>query len=425
MSFYQLMVSYLRRVSVRRALAARFLTAGCLVAGFWVAVCPVARAINIELDYTYDSSGFFGSGNPDGAAAGSEARAALEAAATYFSDILTDTFSAIDTPAPFSSNTFGGIATWSWNLNFGHPGTGATVTLTDPSIAVDEYRIYAGARNISGTTLGIGGPGGFGWSTGGNGGFFTQSEINQINQITADFEEDVEDREETSGFARWGGAITFDQDSSTNWHYNHNIAPSFGENDFFSVAIHEMGHALGLGASDNWNNWISGTNYTGPQAVAEYGGQVPLACSPGCGHWAENTQSVVFGTSISQEAAMDPDVTKGDRKLFTALDAAALSDIGWSVVPPTPTYDSADYDTDGDVDGADLSIMVNWYGTNANGDADGDNDTDGNDWLTWQQQYTGSLPLLANVPEPTGVSLIVVALAIASCRRRLANRCRC
>jgi hypothetical protein len=416
MSFSKLATS--RRVVVVR----RALVAGFLATGFLFAMCHSARAINIELDYTYDTNGFFGSGNPDGAAAGAQARATLEAAATYFSEITTDTFSTISTPAPLSSNVFNGVYTWSWNLNFDHPGLATPVTITDPTIAADEYRIYAGARNISGSTLGVGGPGGFGWSAGGNGGGYTSGEVQQIDQITADFEEDVETREETSGFARWGGAITFDRDASTNWHYDHQSAPSFGESDFFSVAIHELGHALGLGASDNWNNWISGTNYTGPQAVAEFGGQIPLHCSPGCGHWAENTQSVVYGTSTAQEAAMDPTVTQGTRKRFTALDAAALTDIGWSVVPPTPTYASADYDTDGDVDAADLTIMENWYGTNANGDADGDGDTDGNDWLTWQQQYTGPLPLLANVPEPTAISLVAVALAISGCRRRTHGR---
>ena len=389
-----------------------------LVAGALGGACRCVQAINLELDYTYDTYSFFGAGNPDGAAAGAQAKASLEAAASYFSEILTDTFSSIETPAPFASNSFGGIATWTWNLNFTHPGTGATVSLTDPPVAADEYRIYAGARNLSGNTLGIGGPGGFGWSTGGNGGFFTQSEINQINQITSDFIDDVENREETSGFARWGGVITFDRDSSTNWHYDHQSQPAFGENDLFSVAIHELAHALGFGASDDWNNWISGAYYNGPQAVAEYGGQIPLDCSESCGHWAENTQSVVFGTTTPQEAAMDPDVTRGSRKLFTALDAAAFEDIGWTVQTPTIMFDSADYDLDGDVDAADLAILENWYSVTAQGDADGDGDTDGNDLLTWQAEYTGPSPLITNLPEPTSISLIVVAWAIASCRPR-------
>jgi hypothetical protein len=48
--------------------------------------------------------------------------------------------------------------------------------------------------------------------------------------------------------------------------------------------------------------------------------------------------STVFGTATAQEAAMDPDLTSGTRKMLTALDAAALTDIGWNVAAvPEPT----------------------------------------------------------------------------------------
>src|SRR6187399_889321 len=47
-----------------------------------------ASAINLLVDYTYDTSNFFGNGNPQGATAGLQAKSALEAAATFFSGIL-------------------------------------------------------------------------------------------------------------------------------------------------------------------------------------------------------------------------------------------------------------------------------------------------------------------------------------------------
>ena len=71
------------------------------------AMAVPAHAINIVIDYTYDTNNFFGNGNPQGAAAGMQARAALESAASYFSSILNDTFSAITIPAPYHS-TFPG-----------------------------------------------------------------------------------------------------------------------------------------------------------------------------------------------------------------------------------------------------------------------------------------------------------------------------
>ena len=104
----------------------------------------LAKAINVTLDYAYDSSNFFGSGNPDGAVAGAQARAALEDAADFFSDILTDTFSRIETPDPFVGQY--STLTWTWSLTFNNPGGSGIITLTDPTILEDEYRIYVGAE---------------------------------------------------------------------------------------------------------------------------------------------------------------------------------------------------------------------------------------------------------------------------------------
>ncbi len=399
------------------------LAAGLL---FTATVRP-SLAVNITLDYTYDTSNFFGAGNPSGATAGAQAKATLEAVASYYSTILDDSFSAIQTPPNFASSQFDGVAFWDWSLNFSHPGTGGSVTLQNQTIPANEYRIYAGGRNIAGATLGIGGPGGFGWSSNNNGGGFSSTEISQLNQITSNFSTAVEDRGETSGFARWGGAITFDSDGSTSWHYNHATTPTAGTSDFFSVSIHELGHALGLGVSDEWKKYSLTANFIGPAATSSYGGNPPLSPLIGGtrGHWASGTMSKVFGTNTAQEAAMDPEITNGTRKYLTALDAAALADIGWSVTAPPPTYNPADFNEDSFVNGADLAMWKGAFGLNANGDADGDNDTDGRDFLIWQRNLgaTASLPAgsgaFAAVPEPvTAVLALAGAAAFAVFRRR-------
>src|SRR5262245_8484880 len=89
-------------------------------AAILIAATP-AVAINLYVDYTYDTSQFFGAGNPQGAAAGTKAKAAMEAAASYFSSILTDSFTAIQVPTPLHSSISNGVVTWSWQQSFTNP----------------------------------------------------------------------------------------------------------------------------------------------------------------------------------------------------------------------------------------------------------------------------------------------------------------
>ena len=375
------------------------------LASFCVVGAPVAQAMQIKLDYSYDSNNFFGAGNPSGAAAGAYAKAALEAAASFYSEILNDTLSAVSAPAPFVSSASNGTVNWNWTMHFKNPSNGVNLTLPSQRINANEYRIYVGARSISGNTLGIGGPGGFGWSSVPSG-TFAPSEITQIEQITEQFGNTVTTRGETSGFSSWGGAVTFDRDAAANWHFNYPAEPTGNKNDFYSVAIHEMAHALGLGASEQWNNWVSNSRFTGPAVVAEYGGPAPLKCSGGCGHWAEGTQSTILGTSIPQEAAMDPTVTNGTRKVLTTLDAAALTDIGWEVV--APSFHPADFNTDGVVDGLDAGQWQGDYGLNGDSDANNDNRSNGLDLTYWQRAFRQAAPVYS-APEPASSILLATA----------------
>ena len=382
------------------------------------AVC--AQAIDVVIDYSLDTNGFFSTGTSDGLAA----RTALEQAATDFSALLTDTFSMIQTPEDFESAPFSGVASWEWNATLFNPATGSQTTLTNLTIAEDEFRVFAGGRSLSGNTLGFGGPGGFGWSQTTNGGFFSSSEIAQIEAITDAFEADVEDREETSGFANWGGMITFDTDGSTNWHFGLDSGPmSSGQSDFYSVAVHELTHALGFGASSEWDAFISSDVFTGPSSVAEFGGNVPLD-PPDGSHWAQDTASTVFGTSIAQEASLDPNITTGTRKLITDLDVAGLEDIGWSIDPSVRFNESPstpDLDGDGFVGVADLDILLaNWgnaAGSPAFGDADGDGLVGQSDLdLVLANFGTGPLPI-ENIPEPTSLALLLLGLGLTRRRR--------
>jgi hypothetical protein len=256
-----------------------------------------APALDIQFDYTYDTGNFF-VGHAD-------RQSLLNAAAAVFETHLADTLTAI---TPGGSN--------SWTADFNNPSTGAAVSVSNLTLATGVLKVYVGARQLGTSTLGIGGPGGFNAS--GNQAWFDRlSARGQAGALAAT----------PTDIGPWGGAITFDVD--TNWFFG--TGSLTGKNDFLSVATHEMGHLLGLGTADSWMPLIAGAKFTGTHATAA-NGSIQAGLS-GSGHWAEGTMSTVFGTSIPQEAAMDPTLTVGTQKYFTNLDFAGMQDIGWTVVP--------------------------------------------------------------------------------------------
>ena len=263
-----------------------------------LAASQSASAVTINFDYSYDG-GFFTGTN-------SGRRSILDATGGLLGSKLTDSLAAISSSG---NNRFDAV--------FSRPDTGATTTLNNFNVAADALTVFVGGRDLGNTTLGEGGFGGY--SVSGTSDFLTT--VSQRGQAGA-----------TSGtaatdFAPWGGQLAFN--STSNWYFDSNPSTneSFSGSDFFSVALHELGHLLGIGTADSWNNQVSGNSFTGANAVAALGGNVPLASDNA--HWLNGTQSTVLG--MPQEAAMDPSITVGTRKLFTQLDLAALKDVGWQV----------------------------------------------------------------------------------------------
>jgi Matrixin len=257
--------------------------------------------LQFVFDYSLDSEGFFTDAN-------SGRQACMQAAGDYVSSILSPT--ALSAINPTGPNT--------WSPTFTNPGTGSNASSPGFSITINTIYVYVGARSLGGGVLGSGGGGGF--SASGSSAWF--SEIRYRGNDPYD--------------TGWGGSMAFD--TGTSWYFDNDITSieSFpNQYDFFSVAVHELGHVLGLGTSPTWESMVNtATNpdvFTGAKSTTLFEGSVPLAS--GDAHWADNTMSTIFGTGVVQEAAMNPNIASNTRKYLTALDVAGLQDIGYTAVP--------------------------------------------------------------------------------------------
>ena len=108
------------------------------------------------------------------------------------------------------------------------------------------------------------------------------------------------------------------------------IAPD--QTDFLSVAIREIAHVLGFGRAGSFTRWATFSSYVGPHVTALRGPSGAPLDTTTHEDWAEGTTSSIGGVG-SFEAAMDPTLAPGQRKLLTDLDYAALADVGWEVGP--------------------------------------------------------------------------------------------
>ena len=152
----------------------------------------------------------------------------------------------------------------------------------------------------------------------------------------------------------WGGSIPFD--STTTWNFD--LSSTSGDLDFYSIPLHEIGHALGMATS--WNQWNGAgiSTFAGPNAVAAYNADNGTALaalnlvSTSDDHYEDGTyESFIFALAApntvgtvpvgtKQDLLMEPIANFGglqDRFELTNVDVAGLTDIGWSVVAvPVP-----------------------------------------------------------------------------------------
>ena len=279
-----------------------------------------ASAIDIEISYEYDTNRFFSETSVNGPAA----RATLEAAAAFYSEILTDSFAPIESDVDKNNN---------YEINIPNPSGGSSVTIPFLQIPADTIRIYVGSRDL-GSTLAFAGTG-------------TPSELYPSASISGDAEflktaayrgQDFgTESEPIAENAPWGGYITFN--SSTFgprgfWNYDHTTSPKFN-NDLYSTALHEIGHILGVGLSDSYSSLINDEVYfTGVRTTLINDGK-PLELTGDRDHVKNDGNETALHPYAEgdgeQLSAFLADRSISERRELTLLDTAILDDIGWDV----------------------------------------------------------------------------------------------
>lgn len=239
----------------------------------------VFMPFNIEFDYRFDTNGFFN--DP-------VRRQALEATANIWENLIQDEFTNLPAGLPITVK---------------NPQTGQNVPVTLTS-EIDDLLIFVGSQSPPfGEVGGVAQGGPVGYATGT---IFTN-------------------RTSGSNFEPYVGGISFDP--TVSWFFDPtpstgNDIPS-GQTDFISIALHEIGHVLGVGIAKAFNDKAANAQFNGPNALSINGGQ-PIPLEGDLAHIKEGF------LSDGQPVLMDPLATFG-RAFPRRADLALLADIGYQI----------------------------------------------------------------------------------------------
>lgn len=235
---------------------------------------------SIKLDYTFDISGFFNY---------PERREVISYAAELWSEVINDNFPEVPKGSVFQIR---------------HPSIANEIVDVELGEDISDLLIYVGARDISGNTLGLGGPAGY-------------SLVG--DEFTLRISENFRDQGPTQNFEPWAGVLTFDK--SANWNFSLGL-PGSDENDLLTVALHEIGHVLGIGTSATFNALVDNQAFDGKNTVGlNNGSALPLY----------SDEAHVEDGFDQNDVLMDPTTTVGDRVRISDIDKAILSDLGYEI----------------------------------------------------------------------------------------------
>src|SRR5262245_49616420 len=315
------------------------------------------HVVTILMDYSNDSFSFFSTHLT--------AKATLESAAVDLGDLLT-------TPLGATSDMSAGTApdgsscTFDFNFDYPNPTTGARQIISNAVLPINQVRIFVGVRNLIGTASGTGGPGGTGLSASAS--FFTSAGLTTaVNNAQAAANANISrgggptigrltgnigPNPFTIDYGSTVGTLSFDVDTNNDglmdddatlnnyWHFDGTTPVPAGKTDFYSIALHELVHAIGFSTGLSWSSNVSAVDHgdwLAPHVVSLLGTGDNVLQSDGV-HIAEGLLSTRLSDGETQEAAMDPTLATGTRKSLTRLDAAFLQDINWAVVPEPSSF---------------------------------------------------------------------------------------
>ena len=255
---------------------------------FVLTLPAVAGSAGIVIDYSDDlaNDNFFGNN--------AAAKAALDAAVADINAVLNLNLGAITNDVITGTASDGSMVQFDFDYGYTNPSTGDPVVLTDTTLAANEIRIFAGVQNLTGNTLGRGGPGGAGLRIRtldfGNLGDAVSDAV-ASEQHSRGSGPVMSNFTGTSGGEPYSfdvgatiGNLWFDQDTdnmngtddaatlNSFWHFDHTTDVEAGKFDFYTVALHETLHAIGEGTSDTWDSFVNGTDWLGAEVIALNGG---------------------------------------------------------------------------------------------------------------------------------------------------------
>lgn len=281
----------------------RFAPRAALFISLAVAFSParLPAQLSFSFDYSYDTNGFFTGAN-------AWRQSYLEVAGAYVADLVSHTAMAAITQD--STNQCTAVV-------FDPANISNNISINGLSVAANTIVVYAGGTSFGSTNvIAYGGPG-----------YGTVPDGSSLDWISL-----LLYRGNSTYRMPAVGSITFSANEAWYFDSDPSTVENFGTDiDFFSTAVHELTHLLGFGTMESWSGLVDANNgmFYGANSMALYGGAVPLDALQQ--HWAEGTMSLVYGTTTTQETAMDPSIYVGARKYLTDLDAAGLADIGYTL----------------------------------------------------------------------------------------------